>query len=76
MPPSDQLVADFSQLVPYLADGKETFKDCRPATGPRIFSYVEFNEFRNRLLSPLDGIVDAAPELANLKWTPMSRTCH
>ena len=70
------LVADFSQIVPYFADGKETFKVCRPAAGPRTFSFVQFNEFRNRLLSPLDGIVDAAPEPASIKWTLMSRTCH
>ena len=70
------LVAYFSQIVPYFADGKETFKVCRPAAGPRTFSFVQFNEFRNRLLSPLDGIVDAAPEPASIKWTLMSRTCH
>ena len=70
------LVADLGQIVPYLADGKEAFKVCRPAAGPCTFSFVQFNEFRDQLLSPLDGIVDAAPEPASIKWTLASRTCH
>ncbi len=46
LPPAPvKLVADFSQIVPYLADGKEMFEDCGPATGLRTFSFVEFNEF-------------------------------
>ena len=70
------LVADFSQIVPYLTGGEEAFKVCRPTADLRIFSFVQFNEFRDRLLNPLDGIVDAAPEPASIKWTLVGRTCH
>ena len=69
-------VADFSQIVPYLTDGKDAFKVCRPAAGPCTFSFAQFYEFRDRLLNPLDGIVDAAQESASIKWTLMSRTYH
>ena len=68
-------MTDFSQIVPYLTGGEEVFKVCRPTAGIRIFSFVQFNEFRDRLLNPLDGIVDAAPEPASIKWTLLDRTC-
>ena len=70
------LVVDFGQIVPYLTGGKEAFKFCRPAAGLRIFSFVQFNEFRDRLLNPLDRIADAEPEPPSIKWTLLIRTVH
>ena len=72
----DVLVVDFSQIVPYLTGGKEAFKVCRPTAGLRIFSLVQFNEFRDLLLNPLDRIADAELELASIKWTLLIRTVH
>ena len=69
-------MADFSQIVPYLTGGQEALKVCWPTAGIRILSFVQFNEFRDRILNPLDRIVDVAPEPASIKWNLVSRTCH
>ena len=70
------LVAYFNQMAPYFVGEEEAFKACRPAVGFRLFSLVQFNEFKDRLLNTLDGIVDAAPEPESVKWTLMNRICH
>ena len=63
-------------MVPYSAGGEEAFKACRPAAGLRLFSLVQLNEFKGRLLNTLDGIAYAAPELTSIKWTLVNRICH
>ena len=67
------LVAYLSQIAPYLAGGRG-IQTCRPAVSLLLFSVVQLNEFQDRLLYPLDGIADAAPDPAGIKWILVSRT--
>ena len=62
------LVVFFSRIVPCLAGDDEARGTCHSVSELRFSPFVQFNEFQERLLNPLDGIAVAAPNPASVEW--------
>ncbi len=74
--PGQILLAYFNQIVPYLRAEKR-----RSQLADRLQIFVSFPlhcsmNSKICILNALDGIADAAPESASIKWTLMNRICH
>ena len=62
-------MACLSYLKLSLTGGDEPIRAGRPFERLRLFRVAQFNELQTRLVNPPDGIADASPEPASIKWT-------